>query len=145
MAKSKTPRGTYTDIKILALAAVESPDLAYFERHVARVFSVTFHVSLLETENIPLEYMLQHIFEYRFEQQKLGDRVIEAQELLRTPEERAEAEKKALADLDNDEVYLIRAASEELVKAKPKVPAPKLPDPPPDLPALKFDSEPDPK
>ena len=140
MAKNKTPRGTYEDVKVLALAAVEKPDIEYFERQVCRAFSTTFHVSILEALDLNIEFMLQHLYEHQFENMKLGDRVIAAQELLRTPEERQQQERDELLRLDEDEVYLIRA-SQELPKAEPKKPTPKLPDLPPDLPPIKFDSE----
>jgi len=145
--KNKTPRGTYEEIKILALAAVEKPDLEYFERQVTRSFSTTFHVSIIDAMDLPLEFMLQHLYEYRFEQQKLGDRVEEARELLKSPEERQEEERQVERQADEDEVYLVRE-SQQLAKEEakaPKTPAPKLPDPPPDLPTIKFDSESNPQ
>jgi hypothetical protein len=148
VAKSKLPRGTYEEIKILALAAVENPDLEYFERQVCRSFSTTFHVSILEAETLTIEYMLQHIYEYRFEQQKLGDRVDEARELLKSPDERKEEEEQELRRLDEDEAYLVRESlklKSPKPKSKPVVKAPPLPDPLPDLPTLKFDSEEIPK
>ena len=146
MDSPKKSRGTYVDVKLLALAAVESPDLDYFTRQVHRAFSTTFHVSLFEAETHPLEELLRHLYEHKFESMALGDRVREAQELLKTPEELEEQNRKELARLDEDELYLLRESQDlALDQTKPKKPEPpKIPEPPPDL-SLKFDPEPDPQ
>ena len=91
--------------------------------------------------------MLQHIYEYRFEQQKLGDRVDEARELLKSPDERKEEEEQELRRLDEDEAYLVRESlrlADQKPKPKPIVTPPPLPDLLPDLPTIKFDPEPNP-
>ena len=146
MEKNRTLRGTYGDIKVLALAAVENPNIEFFERQVVRAFSTTFHVSILEAETLSIERMLRDLYEYKYESMKLGDRVLEARELLKTSEEREEEERQELARLDEDETYLMKA-SKELVREKPKTTKTKAVEIP-ELPAelfIKFNKEKNPK
>ena len=109
--KSKTSRGLFENIQIVALATVENPDLEYFTRKITRAFSTTFHVSLLEAETIPVETMLMHLCEYRYENLSEMKRIEEAARLKKTPEEREEDRQAELRQLDEDEAYKIGRAS----------------------------------
>jgi len=145
--KKKADRGSYEHLQILALAAVETPDLDYFERKVRRAFSTTFHVSLLEAETVPVETMLMHLYEHRFENMPEAKRIEEAQRLKKTPEEREEERKQGLRHLDEDEASLYIEMLKEKTKEskprkKPKTPEPKPADLLPDI-SVKFDDEPD--
>ena len=113
---------------MLALASVENPDLEYFERKVRRSYSVTFHVSLLDADSLPIEQILQHLYEYQYETMSQKDRIEEAQELLKTPEQREVEHDAELRRLDEDEAYLLRDQQEEAAKNQ-KAPAPKVPKP----------------
>ena len=97
-------RSVYESIQIKALADVEEPDLDYSTRRVQRLFSTTFHVSILETEALTLEYMLRHIFENRYEQMSGEDRIKASQSLLKTPEIREQEHQEDLRRLDQDDL-----------------------------------------
>ena len=97
-------RSVYESIQIKALADVEEPDLDYSTRRVQRLFSTTFHVSILETEALTLEYMLRHIFENRYEQMSGEDRIKASQSLLKTPEIREQEHQEDVRRLDQDDL-----------------------------------------
>ena len=140
MKKSKANnRSTYENVQLQALAAVEDPDIEYNVRKIQRTFSTTFYVSIVETEDLTVEYMLQHIYEFKYENMKQSDRIKEAQELMRTSEEKEADLKAELRELDEDDVYMFQESQREKVrtklkqqKKKPASPTPTKDDLPPD-------------
>ena len=93
-----------TSIKILALRSVQKEDSDYVTRRLCRWYSTTFHCSLNEAENLPIEDLLTIWFECKYEDLDKEEREAEAKILCETKEERLareEAERQAeKADAD---------------------------------------------
>jgi hypothetical protein len=95
-------------IRLCAFGAVKSKDKEdsdYTLRHIFRWFSREFHVPLPEVPNLPLEYVLTHFYECRYEQME-EDGLDEEDLLLReTKAERLAREAKAEADAAEDDEF----------------------------------------
>ncbi len=59
---------TFEQIQVIALKNFLHPDEDAFYRRLCRWFATTFHTSIFEVENKPLEYILLHYQEHRLEQ-----------------------------------------------------------------------------
>ena len=134
MKQPKSKRSYFEQLQILALTAVEVPDWDYFLRKVHRAFSIAFHVPITECEKLTTEYMLQHLWEHRFENMETADQVKAAKELMKTPEERELESKEELRRLDEDEAYAVteneryqkEADTKKTKGPRPTSPAPKI-------------------
>lgn len=123
-------RGTFEHIQMLALAAVENPnpDLDYFERRARRSFSTTFNVSLLDTDRLPIEVILQHLYEYKYENMTPNERIRAAVELLKTPEERQQEKDDELRRMDDDNMYLVEQNQKDKAQAAKAPDSSTIPD-----------------
>lgn len=89
------------EVRVLAMAAVESPDGEYFIRRICRWYSQTFSTPLHFVESeIPIEDVLIHYFEWKYERMEDEERDIEVDELMLTPDQREAKKKKTEAEDD---------------------------------------------
>jgi hypothetical protein len=123
-------------IRICAVGAVKEKDSDYVMRYIFRWYSREFHTPLHVIDELPLEEVLTHFFECRFE--NMDDEEIEeaVAKLIETRAERTlrEAKEKAEAEED-DEFYkdtLVQAkklkAKSDARKANPSLDSPIDPD-----------------
>lgn len=76
-------------IRLKAMAAVISADPGWDARfrHIARFLSKEFSIPLTEVYDLPLDFVLLHYYEARFESMEEEDLYREARVLIKTPEE----------------------------------------------------------
>lgn len=116
--------------RVLAMHAVEKKPPEYVYRFIMRWYSREFHTRLDEVEDVPVEDVLQHYFECRYEDMADEDRQEEREDLLMTPEQRAAKDREErVAQADDDDFF--RKIQEEARAAAAKVrPATSLEKPP---------------
>lgn len=93
-------------LRLCALGAVKEKDPEYNLRFIFRWYSREFHTPMADVEAMPLEEVLMHFFECRYE--NMDDEELEQEEarLAETREERlAREEKERLDALDDDEFF----------------------------------------
>lgn len=119
----------FKHVQKISLAAVESPDEAYVLRKITRLFSKTFNVSIMEAEKLPLVYMLQHIYENRFEEMTSDEKANTAEMLLKG-KENVQQDPELQTAIEDDE-WLAKLEEElkaEVDKDTPKVAPEALPN-----------------
>lgn len=138
--------------RLLALQAVLLPDDAYVIRKALRDYSARFHCPLPDVYSLPLEHVLQHVWEARYEDlqgQEVEDKdpdnrpyiERERERLCETDTERHAREKEEREEeMDEDDlVNVLRKENEKVLAAAEKLAAAK---PLPDLKTV-FDEEDD--
>jgi hypothetical protein len=93
-------------IRLCAFGAVKNKDSEYLLRYICRWYSREFSTPLAEVYDIPLEELLQHFFECRYED--MGDEELEAEAALlrETQAERLEREaREREAAMADDEFF----------------------------------------
>jgi hypothetical protein len=140
-------------VRVTALASVIYPDSEYLLRHIFRVYSETFHTPLHIVYELPIDEVLMHYYEHKFEQMDEHERkdwvarVLETEEQ-RKARERAEDEEQAMAaEFVAREKSKLETKPEERARAgAPVVTAHEAPSQPVQVPvnvALKEDGLPD--
>jgi hypothetical protein len=110
----------YKAIRTIALREVMKETGEYQVRNVQRWFSKTFHTPLLQVEELPLEYVLQHFYESRYEDLDEADRDKERISLIESPEEAA----KRVAEENYEQFSMLefeKFAEEQVVKERKKL------------------------
>lgn len=109
-------------IRLLAFRAVEKPDHEYILRNICRWYSREFYTPLSEVEAIPLETLLTHYFEVRYEQMTDEEREDIRVFLCERREERlkreAEEEIKAVDDAAFEAMVREEAKAQEVKNAE---------------------------
>jgi hypothetical protein len=121
-------------IRITAFRAVQEQDSDYLLRFIFRWYSREFHTELSKVEEIPLETVLEHFFECRYESMSDEDKETEMAKLIETRADRLARETKEREEKDSDEAFLhetmAEAAAQGATTQKPagidldKMPAP---------------------
>lgn len=92
-------------IRVLAFDAVKNKDSDYLLRHIFRWYSREFHTPLPEVEEMPLEEVLTHFFECRYEGMEDEDLEAEEKRLAETREERLQREEKEKLDDEDADAF----------------------------------------
>lgn len=98
--------------RLLAFRAVNKRDPEYVFRHILRWYSRTFNTPLHEVEELPIDEVMTHFFECRYED--MSDHELDEEEedlLLTDAEKKAKKEKQKNDEVDDDDFY-------ELMKAQ---------------------------
>lgn len=112
----------YVSYKSAKLAVESRTEFIY--RRICRDFSRLFHTPLKEVEEYPLGYVLQHVFEHRFDEQHPDDIRIYLAEIVKKPEEIETEEQniqRLIEKFEKDEAERIKNKRE---KAEEKQPVP---------------------
>lgn len=128
-------------IRLCAFGAVKDKAPDYVLRLIFRWYSKTFHTPLEEVDDLPVEHVLTHYFEERYEAMDEAELDQEDESLRETHDERLarerqEVDKKVAADADDDEFYrqvqerAARAEAERIAAVEAAGLAPNLPRPP---------------
>ncbi|WNM70151.1 hypothetical protein [Myxococcus phage Mx1] len=104
-------------IRIRALASVMAPDFDAILRGIHRWYSETFHTPLHVVADLPMDHVLTHWFETKFEALEEEERHNLAIYLLETPEER---QLRVESDAADDEAFMRKAQEENEKAAKKK-------------------------
>lgn len=108
-------------LRLVAMRAVIGGDDEYNIRYILRWYSRSFHTPLHVVESdLPLEEVLQHYFEVRYEDMPLEERHQEIQRLLETEEERRR--KRRLEDAEDAEADDFVKLTEKQIQGAPKTP-----------------------
>jgi len=105
---------TIDAVKLNAFASVtiDGHDPEYFYRHILRWYSKAFTTPLEEVYDLPIDFVLQHFFECRYEDMSDEKRDAERLKLLETPQ--AVKLKKLQHDADEvDEYEFLQASTDE--------------------------------
>jgi len=102
-----------TALQIKALKNVLKPDTQAVLRSIFRWYSSTYATPLHMVDDLPLDDILTHWFEYHFEQLDEEDVRQKAEELILTPEERAE---RLVKQENEDEEFYQRIAEKAAKK-----------------------------
>lgn len=110
-------------IRLLAWDSVKNRPSEYLMRHIFRWYSERFHTPLHEVDDLPLEDVLQHYFEVRYEE--LPDELSDDEEehLRETREERLAREANEAAEKEDDDAFFRQVQAEA---AAQRAKAPKL-------------------
>ena len=93
-------------LRICAFHSVKNRDSDYVLRHIQRWYSRTFATPLEEVDDIPVEDLLRHFFECRYEEMEEEDLDHELMLLTETDAERKVREDKEHQDsVDDDEFF----------------------------------------
>lgn len=109
-------------IKRIALLSIVEPDSEANLRRLYRWFSKTFNMAITEVEELPVEYILMHYYESKYEELNDEEKHDEIIDILETPEEKAAriAEEQAKED---DFLAELEAQALEERKAEAKLKA----------------------
>lgn len=102
----------FEDIQIIALAAVEDQTWEYATRNACRKYSEVFHTPLRDVDDLPITYILQHLFEHMFENMTADGRAVFASRLAMTEGEKDSADARA----DEDDAWSAEEAAAEAAK-----------------------------
>ena len=107
-------------VRLCAIGAVKSRDADYTLRHIFRWYSRQFHVPLTEVDEVPLDDILQHYFECRYED--LDDEQLEEEEarLRETRPERLAREAREAREAESDDEFF-REAQQEASKTRKRL------------------------
>jgi hypothetical protein len=106
-------------VRLCAFGAVKEKDSDYVLRFIFRWYSREFHKDLDEVELLPLERVLTHFFECRYENMTEEELEDEEEALAETRDERLAREAKAkLDDEDDDEFFRETVAEAKVATAK---------------------------
>jgi hypothetical protein len=140
MSDSEDSGGIYEHLQLIALEEHLHPNESAFFRKLCRWFSATFHTSILDTEQQPMEYILRHYFEYKLE--NMSEIELEQHKRLILYKEKVDEEEK-----DDDEfaekleLEFIKSKQKQLNSAikdvKKQISKAPIPELPPDI-NLKF-------
>lgn len=112
-------------IKLLALEAVISPKEDYFLRKVQRWYSRQFYTPLPEVEDLPIQDILLHYFECKYEDLKEADDTSDwINEMIYATETAEEKRKREMTEESNeasDEDFLREVMQEEQAKKANKI------------------------
>ena len=106
--------------RLAAFAAVTIDDFdpEYFYRHVFRWYSKEFHTPLNDVYDLPLDFVLQHYWEARYEAMDDPKRVAERDRLRETPEQTWKRMLREEADRADADEYAAQVAAEEAAARK---------------------------
>lgn len=112
-------------IRILAFGSVQKRDSEYILRHIYRWYSTTFNVPLPQVDDIPLEDILTHYFEVRYE--GMSEEDLEEEEVLlrETYSDRLAREAKEKAEAEDDDAFLAAESGAPVSKLHKVQDAPK--------------------
>jgi hypothetical protein len=122
-------------IRLIAMQSVVKPDYEAFLRHVFRWYSREFATPLHEVEDLPIEEILLHYYEYSFEQLDEHERDLQISELLKSDEELAEEKRAEDAKPVEDAEFVKFAQQIQQFKPKPLV-VQGFDDEPPETPSI---------
>lgn len=106
--------------RLAAFAAVtiDDYDAEYFYRHVFRWYSKEFHTPLSDVYDLPLDFVLQHYWEARYEAMDDAKRVAERDRLRETEEQAWKRMLREEADRADADEYAAQVAAEEAQRLK---------------------------
>lgn len=108
----------YHALRLKALLAVMRPERDYFLRKIHRWYSKTFHTPIAEVEEIPIDVILEALYEEKYEAMTSQELDEERQEMLVTEEQRRQ--EMMDAEVEEAEAFDFAAliALEEMAKKK---------------------------
>lgn len=109
----------YTDAQIKALNSVLIGDEPYYYRKICRYISKNYGLSLIETEKLPIDWILAHFYEGTFEEMD-NDSLVDIAKNLCAPDLVAKEEEQIQAVIKDLELEQELALSNEKSKKSPK-------------------------
>jgi hypothetical protein len=92
-------------VRVLAFRAVQAKESEYLFRYIMRWYSREFHTRLQDVEEIPIEEVLMHYFEDRYEHMSDEEIDEELGQLIETDAERIAREAKEELDRQDDDEF----------------------------------------
>lgn len=131
---------TLEQIRVLALASVVKQNGEYFLRYIFRWYSKEFATPLHVVESLPLEDILMHFYECRYEEMEQPHREEEIHRLIKSKEQLLQEKREE--DAEDAELWEFAKTAVPLVQNKPVVvvkPTPTIQEPLPEGISLSFE------